>query len=313
MDSAVTSPAETALKGELARADRALNGVAPVLEHALASDGGGLVNDLLVARVRGMVNDLARQLEAWRSIESHDTSRLPDKTPDRLTHLLITDTPILRHLHASAIEGVLTEKLDRQSGLDPVLSSLWQELIASEDPVVSETAMQALAAQSRFMQAQRRMQQPILDLPPEVLERALRIWVRATNVDEEPSVTAAMRAIKSDYDEAQSRLGLITRLVSSMREGRIAALELDHAGLALFTSGIASLTGETRERAVLACHNQQVVRLAVCLIAAGLDRSAIEQQVVLLDPANTTPRGLSELSPDIARALLQKSATKGQW
>jgi len=313
LDSAVASPAETALEGELARANRALSGVAPVLEHALVGDGGGLVNDLLVARVRGMVNDLAHQLELRRSSETPDKLPVPEEALDYLTRLLISDTPLLLHLHACAVEGVLTEKLDSQTGVDPVLSPLWQELIASEDAAVSETAMQALAAQARFMQAQRRMQHPILDLPPEVLERALRIWVRATNVEEEPSVAAAMRAIKSDYDEAQSRLGLITRLVSSMREGRIAALELDHAGLALFTSALASLTGETRERAVMACQNQQAARLAVCLSAAGLDHSAIEQQFVHLDPANTTPRGLAGLSPDAARALLQKSATEGQW
>lgn len=313
MDSAVASPVETALQGELARADRALNGVAPVLEHALVGDGGGLVNDLLVARVRGMVNDLARQLEAWRSSDSSASAIQPSERLDRLTGHLIKDTPILTHLYACAVEGVTTGKLEGRSGLDPVLSPLLQELIASEDAVISETAMQALAAQSRFMQAQRRMQHPIFDLPPEILERALRIWVRATKVDEEPSVAAAMRAIKSEYDEAQGRLGLMTRLVSTMREGRIAALDLGHAGLALFTTALSSLTGLTRERAVLACHDQQVTRLAVSLAAAGLDRSAIEQQFLRLDPAIEAPSGLAELSSDSARAMLQASAAESQW
>ena len=313
MDSAVASPAETAMERDLERANRALSGVAPVLEHALAGDGGGLVNDRLVARVRGMVNDLARQLEARRSIESTDTAPLSDDARDYLTRQLIGDASILVHLHACAVEGVLSEQLESRSGIDPVLSPLWQELIASEEAVIAEMAMQGLAAQSRFMQAQRRMQQPILDLPPEVLERVFRIWVRVINVEEEPSVAAAMRAIKSDYDEAQSRLGVITRLVSTMREGRIAALELEHAGVALFVSALASLVGETRERTVLACHDQQAVRLAVSLRAAGFDRSAIEQHFLLLDSAFATPHTLSDLSPDAARVLLRKNAAEGQW
>lgn len=309
MNSATANSVETVLRDELARADRALNGVAPVLGHVLAGPGHSMVNDAVVARVRGMLNDLAAQFVARLAVQNGET--LADHaSTDALSDQLAGDAPILATLHASAIEGLLTERLDQRSSVDPVLSPLLQELIASQDAATGETAMQALAAQSRFMQAQRRMQLPVLELSSETLERALRIWARATPVEHEPRVTQAMRELKAEYDEAQTRTGLIARLVSSMRGGVVAALELEHAGLAIFVSALASKSGQSRERAILACHDDQAARLAVSLRAVGLDGEAIERQFVALDPAVRLPRGLEDISPDNARAMLHDSLSR---
>ncbi|NQX93857.1 MAG: hypothetical protein HRT64_02850 [Erythrobacter sp.] len=318
MNSAVSSPAETVLRDELARADRALGGVAPVLEHVLAGAGQSLLSDAIVARVRGMLNDLANQfVRSMRASTSEMDIEPNDGLVDRLASELASDTPILVHCHAMAMEGVLTDRLDQRSSIDPILSPLWQELIASEDAAVGETAMQALTAQSRFMQTQRRMQQPALDLPAEVLERALRIWARSMPVEDEPVVTEAMRGLKADYDEAQTRLALIARLIGSMRSGVLAALELEHAGLALFVSALALSTGQMRARAVMACNEQQAARLAIGLRAAGLDVNAVERQFVALEPTANVPRGLDDLSVDAARAIIEDSASQltvdGGW
>lgn len=310
MNSATASPVETVLRDELAREDRALGGVAPVLGHVLAGSGNALLNDAIVARVRGMLNDLANQFASRLCSQSDEESRsAPPLRPsiDTLSDQLARDAPILASLHATAIEGILTERLDQRSSVDPVLSPLMQELIASQDAATGETAMQALAAQSRFMQGQRRMQQPVLELSSETLERALRIWARATPVEHEPRVMQAMRQLKAEYDEAQTRTGLLARLVSSMRTGVVAALDLEHAGLALFASALASQSGQSRERAILACHDAQVARLAVSLRAVGLDAAAIERQFTALDPAVRLPRGLEAVSTDIARAMLHDS------
>lgn len=321
MNSAAASLVEAALRDELARADRALGGVAPVLGHVLANSGHSLVSDAAVARVRGMLNDLARQMIVRLSVAegeapTHDMVADPASV-ELLSAQLASDSPMLSHLHALAMEGLLTERLGQRAAIDPVLSPLWQELIASQHSAIGETAMQALAAQSRFMQAQRRMQQPLLELSSEALERALRIWARAMPVEREGEVTRAMRALKSDYDEAQTRTGLIARLVLSLRGGVIAALELEHAGFALFASALAYRTGQSRERAVLACHDQQAVRLAVSLCAAGLDIAGVERQLLTLDPDIQIPRGLEHLSLDAARALLQDSLARsfgdGAW
>ena len=61
----------------------------------------------------------------------------------------------------------------RPEGIDPVLTGLVQELIASQDSGVSALAMQALAAQSRFVQSQRRMELPLGELPGDLFHKAL--------------------------------------------------------------------------------------------------------------------------------------------
>src|SRR3546814_4629440 len=55
---------EAVMRQELALGDRALASVAPVLGHLLATPGQSLVSDDLVARMRGMLADIARQLLA---------------------------------------------------------------------------------------------------------------------------------------------------------------------------------------------------------------------------------------------------------
>ncbi len=313
MNSAFASSVETVLRDELARADRALGGVAPVLGHVLASSGNALVSDAVVARIRGMVNELARQfLRRLASLDA-DHPGTDMHLLDALVKQLTGDASILAVLHASAMEGLITERLDQRASIDPVLSPLVQELVASRDAATSETAMQALAGQSRFMQAQRRMQQSVLELAPEILERALRIWARAIPAENEPQVTKAMRDLKAEYDEAQTRCGLIARLLSAMRGGVLAALELEHAGFALFTSALAQKTGQSRERIILACHDDQSSRLAVGLRAAGLAPDAIDRQFLALDLSVRPPEGLEALSPAMAKAMLQGGDPDPDW
>ncbi|MEM6826927.1 MAG: hypothetical protein AAF553_03200 [Pseudomonadota bacterium] len=301
------SPVEAIVGEELARADRALASVAPVLGHLLANSGNALVSDAIVARVRGMLNDLAHQLTS-RLLTSEDPNDTEQADAlDTLSDQLAADTAILTYLHAAAMESLLAERLYQAASIDPVLTPLWQELVASQDVGTGETAMQALAAQSRFLQAQSRMQHPLDELPADVLERALRIWVRATPVDREPEVSAAMRAIKLDYDEAETRLGLIARLVGTMRSGIIAALEIEHAGLALFASALAQRSGQTRDRAILACHENQAMRMAVSLRAAGLEGMAVERQLVIFGPNVGVSTKVGRLSVEGARDLLSVS------
>jgi len=297
---------EALLRDELARADRALGSAAPVLGHLLASSGHALINDAIIARVRGMLNDLARQLgEAMdRTIGSSDHEFVPS---EELADQLASDHTILAHCHAAAMEGYLTERLDQRSSVDPVLSPLWQELIASDDPARAELAMSAMATQARFIQSQRRMQQPLGELAPAILERTVRLWALSTPAELGPAIGSAIQGIKQSYDEAASRAGLLGRLISAMGRGAIAALELDHAGFALFATALSTLTGQSRDRAVMACHEGQAARLAISLRAAGLGGEAIERQFLLLEPALRLPNGLETMSSESAHQLLRQS------
>jgi hypothetical protein len=297
---------EILLADALLRADRAVNGVPSVLGHMLESSGQSLVNEAITASVQGMLNDLARQmLDAQEQAFETEEARLSALVG--LSGALAADRDILVYCHALALETHLAARLKNRFALDPVLSTLWQELIASDNSVTAETAMKALAAQSGFVQAQRRMQHPLSELPPELLEQALRIWARQSPVEHEAAIVAGARAIKAGYDEGRTRLGLIARLIAGLRGGAIAALELEHAGLALFASALASLTGQGRIRAVLACHPGQAARLALSLRASGLDAEAIDRQFQLLEPGEQLPVSLADVSRERAADLLRRS------
>ena len=297
MDLADGAMVEAKLREELARETRALGSVVPVLRHMLANEGQRLVTDAILARVRGMLADLAAQLlaigegrdPALRHAESEGQGS------DALAEALAGDAPLLAHCHALATESQLAERLHLNRAIDPVLSPLLQELIASDNPVIAELAMNALAAQSRFIQTQRRMSLPLGELPPELFHA-----ITAAHVPDRE----ALRRLCAGYDEGASRLGLLARLASAMRRGAIAALALDHAGPALFASALAALARSAREGVVLACHEGQVARLALLLRSAGLDADAVARQFLLLDPAARPLHDLAAISPERARLLL---------
>jgi hypothetical protein len=302
MDHAAGGTVEAILRDELARESRALGAVVPVLRHLLAGDGQRLVSDAVLARVRGMLSDLALQLlavasgrdPALRGADDSETSRLRDELADELA----ADPALLAFCHGLATEGLLAERLSRQHAIDPVLSPLLQELIASQQPEVAELAMNALAAQSRFIQSQRRMELPIAELPAELFHAVIGMCERIG------FEAGGIVHLQQGYDEAASRLGLMARLVSAMRRGAVAALALDHAGLALFVSALATLSRQPRDHAVLACHEGQGARLALALRAAGLGGDAIERQLLVTEPGVPMVAEIAAISPERARRLL---------
>lgn len=300
MDLAADDAVEAILRGGLAREARALTAVVPVLRHLLGSEAQSLVSEAILARVRGMILDIAAQLLAAQA--GRDPAARPPggdaAALDALAENLRGDEALLAHCHALATEGLVADRLQQRHGIDPVLSPLLQELIAAEDPAVASLAMTTLAAQSRFVQSQRRMELPLGELPAELFH-ALLARARTGAPD-----STGLAELQAGYDEATSRLGLLARLVAAMRRGAVAALALDHAGLALFASALANETRVPRADTVLACHEGQGLRLALLLRASGLGAPAIERQVVLAEPAALLPAALAALTPARAAALL---------
>lgn len=305
MDRSAHSAIETILRDELTRGDLALSGVAPVLTHMLSGSGGSLVSEALVARLRGILSHIAHQLLASRDTEYAASDA------DRFTDFLASDGAVLSHCYAMAMEGYLTERLEAKAALDPVLTPLLQELIASTNAEVAELAMTTLAAQSRFVQSSKRMEMPLRELPADMFHHLLQLWIHAQNSHGDTSGEAGLKdslaALRSDYDEGATRAGLLARLVSAMRGGARAALSLEHAGLALFTTALNVLTKQPRELAVLSCHPRQSARLALSLRAAGLIEDEIEQQFTILHPEKKLPRGFDDLLPDRAQTMISQA------
>ena len=299
-DPATGALVETALRDALARDDRALASVVPVLRHLLAGEGQRLVSDAILARVRGMLGDLASQILVAGDRREAALRRADgevDAECDALAGRLAADAALLAFCHALAAESLLAERLHQRHAIDPVLSPLFQELIASDEPAVAELAMSALAAQSRFIQSQRRMELPLSELPAELFHRVARL-----------GQAGAIAELQRDYDEAVSRIGLLARLAATMRRGAVAALALEHAGAALFASALAALVGMPRVDAVLACQEGQGARLALLLRAADIDAEPIARQLSLVDPAAHPPRGIGAITPGRARQMLVEGA-----
>lgn len=296
------------LRDELSHGDALIGTISPILRHLLANDEHSVFGDAIIAQVRGMMSHVARQLLDQLAIGAGDGEER-DHLPAHVAALvdsMVAHTGFLGHVHALALEWQLTERLQARLALDPVLSPLLQALVASPDPNVASTAMALLASQARFVQAQRRMQLPLTELPGDLVHAAVLAMRGHAGNDE--AAAAAEQAIRASYDEGRSRLGLIFRLITGMGGGATAALSISHAGTAMFISALALGSGQDRDMAVLATNEGQLARLALALRAAGLRQQAIEEQFVSLHPEVALPPGFEQLGSDQAAALLAHSA-----
>jgi hypothetical protein len=300
------------LRVELAQGDAQIHSIGPILRHLLANDEHSVFGDEIIARVRAMLADLARQLldaltlaRGEGDADDHDPAQI-----DAMVESLAAQGSFLNHAHALALEWQLTERLQARLALDPVVSPLLQALIASAEPSTAAAAMALLAQQARFAQNQRRMQLPLGELPGDLFHGALiALQTHAAHDPETQAIAAqAVQAVRQGFDESRSRLGLISRLVTGMGGGASAALGVTHAGTGIFLSALAMASGQDRDLAVLSTNEGQVARFALALRAAGLRPQAIEEQFAALHPEIALPPGFDQLGSDRAAALLAQSA-----
>lgn len=298
---------ETLLRDELAQGDVMISTATPILRHLLVNEDQALFSDEVVARVRGMVTDVARQLlhalaEAATIV---DRPAFLSEREEGLAAALIDEPGVLAHVHALTLEAKLALQLQARCNIDAVLSPLLQELVASKDDVLAGSAMAVIAAQARFIQHHRRMTLPVGELPGELFHTAL---LALRSQAEEEAVAAAERALRDRYDEAHSRLGLLTRLIMRMGKAAPRTLDLDNAGLAMFATALAMATDQDRALTVVSFSDRQFARLALALRAAGLKQPAVEEQFLFLHPGITLPEGFDRLSADRAAMLLASSS-----
>jgi len=298
---------EDVLRVELAEGDAVIGTLAPVLRHLLAHDDHSLFSDEIVARVRGMLSHLARQLlhALIDTAADEGGQAVIEEQEGAMVGCLLDHAGLLRHLHALALETQLTERLQERNAVDPILSPLLQALIGSSDAVTAGFAMTALAAQARFVQCQRRMELPLAELPGDLFHVAL-MALRSQARDGD-AVERAESELRAGFDESHGRLGLLSRLVIEMGGGAIAALAVEHAGVAIFLTALAIGSGQERDLAVLSTNDRLLARFALSLRAAGLKSQAVREQFAALHPEITLPEGFEQLAPDHAATLLSAS------
>lgn len=300
---------EDMLRGELAQGDVILSTARPILRHLLANDDHALFSDEVIAKIRGMMVHLARQMlfELAAELRKEDRGTFVEEREEALAVALLEDTAFLGHAHALTIEAQLADRLNARSGIDPVLSPLMQELAASSDQALAASAMRVVAAQARFMQKQRRMELPLEELPAELFHTATKL-LKTTLEDYPIEAKAVCDRLRDEYDESERRIGQITRLVMAMGTNAKRALSVDHAGLSIFSTALSMACEQERDVVVLSLGENQCARLAISLRAAGLGQSAVEEQFLYLHPDITLPDGFDALRADRAADLLNAAS-----
>lgn len=306
------SPAELveqALARELARGDAVIASTRPVLHHLLVNDANGLLNEEIVARLRGMLGNVAFQLllAQARSAGVDQPEEYALVRQEDFVAALCEDGALLTFAHSQALEVQLATRLQARSAIDPVLTPLVQELVGSQDPAQAQLAMAFLASQARYIQQQQRMELPLRELPGDLFHRALMLTLACAGSDGE-AAEQAVDGLRKDFEESQSRLGLISRLVMSLGRQAKRALAIDHAGLAIFATALSMASEQARELAVLSLRDTQSARLALALRSAGLEHKLVEEQLLFFMPDCPLPKGFETLQSGRAAALLAGSA-----
>lgn len=294
------------LRAALASGQQALDRIEPILGHLLSSPDHSLFSDEIVARLRGMLNDLAWQVLRVQAEATGQAGReaFAERHGEALAAHFQQCGAILTHCHSLAVEWQLTERLEAKGGLDPVLSPVLQNFIAHHDPSVASTAMSALAAQARFAQAQRRMELPLAELPGDLFHEVLVSWRTYNGERVSDALTRAEGKMRSNFDESASRLALFARLIASIGGQALDALAPDRAGAGLFFTALAARSGQTRAEAILSSNYRQVPRLALGLRAAGLPASKVDEVLLKLHPQAAPIADLDLVSEAEARRML---------
>ena len=300
---------EDALRDGLALGDENLAAARPVLSHLLTSGDQALFSDELLARIRGMANHCARQLLEALAKDTDPAAHYQSLFGDYqlpLAQSLLDNQELLIHTHAAALEAQLAFRLQQRSGIDPVLSPLIQEMMASQDSALSTAAMHVLAAQARFIQQQRRMEMPLAELPGDLFHLAL-LSLRECGAGEPVTCAQTESRLRAGFDEGRQRIGQITRFIMTLDHKANRALSLDHAGLGIFATALSMATAQSREVAVFAMGENQLARLALTLRAAGLSPAALEEQFLYLHPEIALPPGFENMTATRAADLLAAS------
>lgn len=286
---ATADPVDPGLRGELEQADAKLRALPGIVRHLLASDDCQLFSDEVIACVRGMLTDLARQLlEGERNAGDFAALR----------GALATHGALLTHVHALAVEWRLIERMQAEARIDPVQPPLVASLIAGAEPDFAALVRKMVAAQAGFCRARQTMSLPLHELPVELL-RGVVAETRA-----EPRLHAV-------HDDNDTRLGLLARLIDAMGADEADALSIADAGPALFLSAVAMASGQARQLVTLSTDTTQIARLALCLRAAGMGTSAACEQLLTLHPTAAPPSALLELDPSAAAKVLGRDNPAG--
>lgn len=252
----------------LREADRRLASAGRLVAQRVIHGPSRLIDDETMARVGGLLADLAAQALAG---QEHDQATIRN-----LAAMLASEPAILLHCHALVIEWRLAAAARTDAVLPPILREALER--GGEPDEVALIAPDVVAALTRVDQALGRMTLPWSELPGDLQHLALGLrnaLLAEIGLDAGAIRPAAM---------GEGRLALLARLPGVMGARAPEALDWGRAGVALFLTAMALATGAPRELVTIATAEDDPVRLALLLRAAGLGRSAAIAQLLLIRP-----------------------------
>lgn len=294
---------DSALSELLATGEQTRRSLPSQLRHQIGFADPSLFDDELVARTRGLLVHLTAQIAGDRPQGSDNPDYREGR--DAILRAVFTQPGLLAHCHALALEYRLTRKLAASAGIDPLLPTLLQELIASPSEPTSRLSSSFLAAQSRFLRDMERMQLPLRQLPAELLNIALGIGREQSN---DPLMADAIRqAVQASYDEGATRVALMQRLVSLPDYPQLRGWQVEQTGVPLFLAGLLPVAGPDYHDVVLSTTESQMARLALTLRTRGCNPRVVSRNLLLLHDRTALQVGAST-DPATASALLAESA-----
>ena len=308
---------EDMLRDEVAMSEQFRAGAGSILRHLLRNDDRSMFSDEVVARVRGILRDLATQLLTAQSQSgtqegASEPGRASEPAIDSLVMSFVEIPALLSHVHALTLEWQLADQLATRIALDAVLSPLLQARIASPDPDESSAAMLLLTAQARFMQVVRRMEFPICELPGDLFHLVL-LSLRAHGAHDpvaDAAAAAADAALRARYDERRTRLALFEQVLAAMGNEASNALYLQTAGVGFFLTALALGSRQDRDEAAFSTTDSQIGKLTLLIAACGLKGDALVSQLAALHPDFNLPDGLDMIRPDTAAAILAEATAR---
>jgi hypothetical protein len=303
---------EDLLRDEVAMSEQFRAGAGSILRHLLRNDDRSMFSDEAIARVRGILRDLATQLISATQEGQVEPGRLPEQVINSLVMSFVEIPALLSHVHALTLEWQLADQLSTRIALDAVLSPLLQARIASSDANQSAAAMLLLTAQARFMQVVRRMEYPINELPGDLFHLVL-LSLRAHGAQDpaaDAKVASADSTLRARYDERRTRLALFEQVLAGMGAEANGALYLQTAGVGFFLTALALGSRQDRDEAAFSTTDSQIGKLTLLLAACGLKGEALVSQLAALHPDFDLPEGLETLRPDTAAAILAEATAR---
>lgn len=305
---------EDMLRDELAASEQFRNGSGSILRHLLRNDDRSMFSDEVIARVRGILRDLATQLltAAQPGAGNSEPGNVAEGAIDGLVMSFVEIPALLSHVHAITLEWQLADQLATRIALDAVLSPLLQARIASPNPDQSGVAMLLLTAQARFMQVVRRMEYPVCELPGDLFHLVL-LSLRAHGAHDHSTdavAATAETALRTRYDERRTRLALLEQVLAGMGAEASGALVLKTAGVALFLTALALGSRQDRDEAAFSTTDSQIGKLTLLIAACGLKGEALIGQLAALHPDFDLPDGLDTIRPDTAAGILAEVAAR---